>query len=130
MPAVSARPALIEDLPAIVGLLADDVLGQSRENIGPPLHSDYFDAFEAIGSKKLNSNKCGSRCKKHSPQNNMRQRCLPRTIHKVFNSEKHYWCMARLPLGRTYHPGFVKIFTQRSKVSGMKLLGTEVDTHS
>ena len=48
MPTVLARPALIDDLPAIVGLLADDVLGQGRENIGPPLHSDYFDAFEAI----------------------------------------------------------------------------------
>ena len=48
MPTISARAALIDDLPAIVGLLADDVLGQGRENIGPPLHSDYFDAFEAI----------------------------------------------------------------------------------
>ena len=48
MPTVSARAALIDDLPAIVGLLADDFLGQGRENVGPPLHSDYFDAFEAI----------------------------------------------------------------------------------
>ena len=48
MPPVSARPALIHDLPAIVDLLADDVLGQRRENSGPPPHSDYFDAFEAI----------------------------------------------------------------------------------
>ena len=48
MPTVSAHPALIDDLPAIVGLLADDFIGQGRENIGPPLHSDYFDAFEAI----------------------------------------------------------------------------------
>ena len=48
MPTVSARPALIDDLPAIVDLLADDVLGQDRANIGSPLHSDYFDAFEAI----------------------------------------------------------------------------------
>ena len=47
MPTVSARPALIDDLPAIVGLLADDVLGQRRENIGPPLHSDYFEVIEA-----------------------------------------------------------------------------------
>ncbi len=48
MPSVSARPAQTDDLPAIVDLLADDVLGQGRENIGPPLHSDYFDAFQAI----------------------------------------------------------------------------------
>ena len=48
MPTVSARAALIDDLPAIVGLLADAVLGEARENIGPSLHSDYFDAFEAI----------------------------------------------------------------------------------
>ena len=48
MPTAAARPALIDDLPAIVGLLADDVLGEVRENTGPPLHSDYFDAFEAI----------------------------------------------------------------------------------
>ena len=48
MPTVSARPAVIDDLPAIVGLLADDVLGQGREKIGPQLHSDYFEAFNAI----------------------------------------------------------------------------------
>ena len=40
MSTVSARPALINDLPAIVGLLADDVLGQGREDIGLPLHSN------------------------------------------------------------------------------------------
>ena len=48
MPTVSARPALIDDLPAIVGMLADDVLGQGRENISTPLHSDYINAFKAI----------------------------------------------------------------------------------
>ena len=48
MPTVSARLALIDDLPTIIGLLADDVLVQGRENMGPPLHSDYLDAFEAI----------------------------------------------------------------------------------
>ena len=48
MAIASARQALIDDLPAIVGLLADDVLGQSRETIGLPLHPDYLDAFQAI----------------------------------------------------------------------------------
>ena len=48
MPTVTARPALIDDLPTIVGLLADDIFGQGRENIGPSLHSDYFDGFKAI----------------------------------------------------------------------------------
>jgi len=48
MPTAAARLALIDDLPAIVGLLADDVLGRSRENTAPPLHSDYLAAFEAI----------------------------------------------------------------------------------
>ena len=50
MPTVSARPALIDDLPTIVGLLADDVLGQGREAMGLPLYSDYLDAFEAINN--------------------------------------------------------------------------------
>ena len=48
MATASARQALIDDLPAIIGLLADDVLGQSREVIGQPLHPDYLDAFQAI----------------------------------------------------------------------------------
>ena len=48
MPTVSVSPALLDDLPTIVGLLADDIFGQGRENIGPSLHSDYFDGFEAI----------------------------------------------------------------------------------
>ena len=48
MAVASARQALIDDLPAIVGLLADDVLGQSRETISLPLHPYYLDAFQAI----------------------------------------------------------------------------------
>ena len=48
MSIVSACPARIEDLPNIVIVSLDDVLGKGRENIGPPLHSDYLDAFEAI----------------------------------------------------------------------------------
>ncbi|MCZ7559193.1 MAG: GNAT family N-acetyltransferase [Burkholderiaceae bacterium] len=42
------RRALREDLPAIVALLADDMLGARRERPGPPLASGYLAAFEAI----------------------------------------------------------------------------------
>jgi ribosomal protein S18 acetylase RimI-like enzyme len=50
---VSGRPVLIrrarrDDLPAIVALLADDELGRTRENLGPPLDPAYADAFAAI----------------------------------------------------------------------------------
>jgi len=48
MPNTSARRAHADDLPAILDLLADDVLGRERENIGPPPHPDYLDAFQAI----------------------------------------------------------------------------------
>jgi ribosomal protein S18 acetylase RimI-like enzyme len=40
-----ARPA---DLPAIVAMLADDALGQTREEAGPPLNPAYAEAFAAI----------------------------------------------------------------------------------
>src|SRR5262249_53276496 len=40
-----AQPA---DLPAIVALLANDILGQQREVAGSPPHQNYVDAFEAI----------------------------------------------------------------------------------
>jgi ribosomal protein S18 acetylase RimI-like enzyme len=42
------RPATKDDLPAIVALLADDPLGSSREEPGPPLHPNYELAFAAI----------------------------------------------------------------------------------
>ncbi|MBR0872808.1 GNAT family N-acetyltransferase [Bradyrhizobium tropiciagri] len=40
-----AQPA---DLPAIVALLANDILGQQREDASSPPHQSYVDAFEAI----------------------------------------------------------------------------------
>lgn len=40
-----ARP---DDLPAIIALLADDVLGTSREVLSTPPHPDYLSAFDAI----------------------------------------------------------------------------------
>ena len=52
MAILSARQALTDDLPAIVGLLADDVLSQSREIIGLPLHPDYLDAFQRTGFRE------------------------------------------------------------------------------
>jgi GNAT superfamily N-acetyltransferase len=39
------RPARAEDLPAIVALLADDILGANREKPGLPLDPRYLDAF-------------------------------------------------------------------------------------
>ena len=42
------RKARREDLPAIVAMLADDALGRSREDVGPPLNPLYAAAFEAI----------------------------------------------------------------------------------
>jgi ribosomal protein S18 acetylase RimI-like enzyme len=42
------RPATAADLPAIVALLAEDDLGRSREDPGPPLPAEYLAAFQAI----------------------------------------------------------------------------------
>jgi GNAT superfamily N-acetyltransferase len=42
------RTALHADLPAIVGLLADDALGSQRETVSSPLDERYVAAFEAI----------------------------------------------------------------------------------
>ncbi len=44
----SVRKARVADLPAIVAMLADDVLGQTREDAGPPPHPAYAEAFAAI----------------------------------------------------------------------------------
>lgn len=45
------RPALRNDVPAIVRLLADDVLGAKREQATDPLPRAYFDAFDAIAAQ-------------------------------------------------------------------------------
>jgi GNAT superfamily N-acetyltransferase len=42
------RPALLDDLPAIVALLADDKLGAAREDLSQPLNPGYAAAFAAI----------------------------------------------------------------------------------
>src|SRR5690349_14575019 len=47
-PEVSFREARREDLPGIVGLLADDPLGSTREAPGSDLPDAYWKAFDAI----------------------------------------------------------------------------------
>ena len=42
------RRAQLADLPAIVALLADDALGQQREDASSPTNPKYVDAFQAI----------------------------------------------------------------------------------
>lgn len=45
---VIIRRANLDDLPAIVSLLANDALGSTREDASLPLRSSYVDAFDAI----------------------------------------------------------------------------------
>lgn len=45
---VSFRRAEAADIPAIIALLADDVLGQKREDASAPLNPRYMEAFRAI----------------------------------------------------------------------------------
>ncbi|WFP64418.1 GNAT family N-acetyltransferase [Mesorhizobium sp. WSM4904] len=47
---VQIRRAQQADLPAIVALLADDMLGRAREDTGMPLAQAYLDAFAAVDS--------------------------------------------------------------------------------
>ncbi|MEE9587117.1 MAG: GNAT family N-acetyltransferase [Hyphomicrobiaceae bacterium] len=42
------REAKVSDMAAIVALLADDPLGQSREDAGTPINPKYLDAFAAM----------------------------------------------------------------------------------
>ena len=48
------RHSVREDLPAIVALLADDILGGGRETLLDPLPDVYLAAFEAIDSDPRN----------------------------------------------------------------------------
>lgn len=45
---VEIRKAKPDDLPVIIGLLADDALGKEREDTGTPLNEGYVTAFESI----------------------------------------------------------------------------------
>jgi ribosomal protein S18 acetylase RimI-like enzyme len=49
-PPVVFRRARRDDLPAVVRLLADDVLGAGRETVSEPLLPAYLQAFDAIES--------------------------------------------------------------------------------
>lgn len=51
---ISFRKATVEDLERIVALLADDVLGASREKYEKPLPNSYREAFFAIDSDPNN----------------------------------------------------------------------------
>ena len=45
---ITFRPAEQTDVPTIVQMLADDPLGQQREQYGDPLPTSYYEAFTAI----------------------------------------------------------------------------------
>jgi len=45
---VTFRPAHLADLPALIALLAEDMLGSQREVVGTPPDRRYLAAFEAI----------------------------------------------------------------------------------
>ena len=47
-PSVRVRPARRDDVPAIVRLLGDDILGATREQATDPLPQAYWDAYDAI----------------------------------------------------------------------------------
>ena len=51
---ISFRKATIDDLESIVALLADDVLGATRERYESPLPNSYQEAFYAIDSDSNN----------------------------------------------------------------------------
>src|SRR5262245_59226859 len=48
MSALSFRTATASDLPIIIGLIADDQLGQVRDDASLPLDQRYLDGFAAI----------------------------------------------------------------------------------
>ena len=47
-PSLRFRMASIEDIPAIVALLADDIIGAGRECVADPLPAAYYEAYRAI----------------------------------------------------------------------------------
>lgn len=53
-PTLKIRTATDADLPALVDMLADDVLGTSREDASRPLNPTYLEAFAAIAADPYN----------------------------------------------------------------------------
>jgi GNAT superfamily N-acetyltransferase len=51
---INFRQASIEDLPLIVGMLADDILGRQRELSEDPLPKSYIQAFREIDADPSN----------------------------------------------------------------------------
>lgn len=52
MSGIKIREAVINDLPYIIKLMADDTLGRERENYTTPLNQCYIDAFNHIRDDK------------------------------------------------------------------------------
>lgn len=52
MSGIKIREAVINDLPYIIKLMADDTLGRERENYTTPLNQCYIDAFNNIRDDK------------------------------------------------------------------------------
>jgi GNAT superfamily N-acetyltransferase len=50
MSRLRVRAAVLDDLPAIVAMLADDIKGAAREDASLPLDAGYVTAFEAIAA--------------------------------------------------------------------------------
>ena len=50
MAALTIRRAMPADLPAVVAMLADDRLGEAREDASEPLHPGYRAAFDTINA--------------------------------------------------------------------------------
>ncbi|HEV7644825.1 MAG TPA: GNAT family N-acetyltransferase [Pyrinomonadaceae bacterium] len=51
---ITFRQAALDDLPAIVRMLADDFLGATRENPAEPLEESYLKAFKEIDASDSN----------------------------------------------------------------------------
>jgi ribosomal protein S18 acetylase RimI-like enzyme len=51
---LSFRPATRADVPTLVAMLADDVLGAQRERFADPLPQTYYDAFATIDADPNN----------------------------------------------------------------------------